>query len=144
MTKLDSYLFFDGQCAEAMRFYERVLNGKLRMVSAKDSPPDQVPPGAENKTMHAQLDADGAVIMASDWMDSHPYPGMHGFRVCLSVKTAADAKKLFDKLADGGKADMPFQKTFYSDGFGMLTDRFGTPWMVMAEENSSGSQGTST
>jgi PhnB protein len=144
MTKLETYLFFDGNCGEAMRFYERALGGTLRLVKASETPgADQLPPGAGDRVMHAHLEAGGAVIMASDWMESSPYPGMNGFRVCLTVKTAAEAKDLFDKLADGGKVTMPFDKTFYSDGFGMLNDRFGTPWMVMAEQ-SSGSGGTST
>ena len=60
---------------------------------------------------------------------------MGGFYVTLSVPTAEEAKGLFDTLAEGGRVNMPFEKTFYSDGFGMLVDRFGTPWMVMAETN---------
>ena len=71
--------------------------------------------------------------MASDWMSSDPYPGMHGFRVCVSHETASDANRIFDALAAGGSVQMPFQKTFWSSGFGMLTDRFGTPWMVQTE-----------
>ena len=73
--------------------------------------------------------------MASDWMAPTPYPGMHGFSVCLTAPATDEAHKLFDALADGGQVTMPFQKTFYSDGFGMLTDRFGTPWMVMSATN---------
>ena len=62
-----------------------------------------------------------------------PYPGMSGFSVTLSAPTTEEAKALFDKLADGAQVNMPFGKTFFSDGFGMLVDRFGTPWMVMSE-----------
>jgi PhnB protein len=137
MKKLETYLFFNGTCAEAMQFYERTLGGKLNLMKAKDAPGGGGK-GPEDGDMiiHARLDSEGAVLMASDWMDQAPYPGVRGFSVTLSVPTADEAKKLFDKLADGGKVSMPFQKTFYSDGFGMVADRFGTPWMVMAQSNS--------
>jgi PhnB protein len=127
MTKLETYLFFDGNCAEAMHFYEQALGGTLNLVAAKDTPG-----GSGDQIMHSRLEADGATIMASDWFATTPYPGMSGFSVTLTAATEPEAKALFDKLADGGKVTMPFQKTFYSDGFGMIVDRFRTPWMVMA------------
>jgi len=128
MTKIDTYLFFDGNCGDAMRFYERVLGGTLKIV-----PADQVPGGNPDQVMHAHLDADGAVLLASDWMDTTPFPGKQGFSVTLSVDSVDRAKQLFEGLSDGGKVTSPFDKTFFSDGFGMLVDRYGTPWMVMAE-----------
>jgi PhnB protein len=135
MKKVETYLFFNGNCREAMQFYERALNGTLNLVETSDTPnPTEFGPGNEDKIVHSRLEADSATLMASDWLATTPYPGMAGFSVTLSVPTAAEAKGLFDKLVDGGKATMPFGKTFYSDGFGMLIDRFGTPWMVMAEE----------
>jgi PhnB protein len=134
MKKLETYLFFNGNCAEAMRFYERVLGGEAKLLPAKDAP-EGVPFPRNDKIMHARLDAGGAVIMASDWLAPDPYPGMGGFSVTLEVSSADEAKRLFDKLVEGGRVNMPFGKTFYSDGFGMLVDRFGTPWMVMAATN---------
>ncbi len=134
MKKLETYLFFNGNCGEAMRFYESLLGGDLRTVAVKDTPEaSKFPPNKSNWLLHSKLDAEGATIMASDWMHADPYPGMHGFYVCLTVDGAADAKALFDKLAEGGQINQPFGKTFYSEGFGMLVDRFGAPWMVMAE-----------
>ena len=136
MPMLDNYLFFDGNCAEAMRFYERVLGGEAKLLPASEAPdPSIFGPNVGNKLMHARLDADGASIMASDWLAPDPYPGMGGFSVTLEVESADEAKRLFDTLAEGGRVNMPFGKTFYSDGFGMLVDKFGTPWMVMAETN---------
>ena len=137
MSKLETYLFFDGTCADAMHFYERTLGGKLEMMAAKDVPGgDQKPPGVGgDKIMHARLDSGDVVIMASDWMASTPYLGMNGFSVSLTVDTLAEAKKQFDALSAGGKVTMPFDKTFYADGFGMLVDRFGTPWMVITTSN---------
>src|SRR5262245_60485410 len=135
MKKLETYLFFNGNCAEAMRFYERVLGGPAKLLPAKDAPdPSMFGAGNGDKIMHSRLEADGAVLMASDWMAPTPYPAVGGFAVTLEVPTVKEAKSLFDKLADGGNVTMPFEKTFYSDGFGMLVDRFGTAWMVMAEE----------
>jgi len=135
MINVNAYLFFNGNCAEAMRFYETTFGGKLRMMTAGEAPPEaKIPPGYANAIMHSHLDlTGGGFLMASDWMSSDPYPGMHGFRVCLSHENAADANRIFDALAAGGSVQMPFQKTFWSSGFGMLTDRFGTPWMVQTE-----------
>lgn len=136
MNKTETYLFFDGNCAEAMTFYEHALGGTLRMVPVKDAPPDQRPPGDVNRIMHARLDADDASLMASDWLSPDPFPGKNGFSLTLTAPTAAEAKGLFDKLAGGGQVTAEFGKTFYSDGFGMIVDRFGTPWMVMSATNS--------
>ena len=131
MHQLDVYLFFDGTCAEAMRFYERTLGGKLSLMTHAESPmAAQTPPGSANRILHARLELDGHVLMASDSMVGHPYEGMKGFSLSLTYPTAADAQKVFDALVQGGKVTMPMQKTFWAEGFGMLVDRFGTPWMV--------------
>jgi PhnB protein len=137
MKKLETYLHFNGTCAEAMRFYEKTLGGKATLLPAKDAPdPSIFGPGNADKIMHSKLETDDAILMASDWLASDPYPGMSGFYVTLSVPTAEEGKRLFDTLAGSGRVHMPYGKTFYSDGFGMCVDRFGTPWMVMAETNS--------
>ena len=131
MHQLDVYLFFDGSCADAMRFYERTLGGKLSLMTHAESPmAAQTPPGSANRILHARLELDGHVLMASDSMVGHPYEGMKGFSLSLTYPTAADAQKVFDALVQGGKVTMPMQKTFWAEGFGMLVDRFGTPWMV--------------
>ncbi|HEV8432168.1 MAG TPA: VOC family protein [Thermoanaerobaculia bacterium] len=135
MIEVNAYIFFKGNCAEAMRFYEKTLGGKLRLLTGKDMPESNVPPQMADAIMHGRLDLDnGGFFMASDWMSPDPYPGMSGFRVSLSYPTVAEANRIFDALADGGSVQLPFQKTFWSPGFGMLTDRFGTPWMVGSEE----------
>jgi PhnB protein len=131
MPTLDAYVFFNGNCAEAMRFYERTLGGKLDMMTHAESPiADQVPPGSADRIMHARLTIDGRNLMASDSMVGQPYGGMKGFSLALAYPTAAEAKRVFDALAEGGQVTMPLQKTFWAEAFGMLTDRFGTPWMV--------------
>ncbi len=129
---LDTYLTFNGNCAEAMRFYERVLGGKLEMMMTMGESPmaAQMPPGAENRIMHANLNLGDRHLMASDSMLGHPYGGMQGFSLSLSYGTVEEGQKIFDALADGGQVGMPLQKTFWAEGFGMLVDRFGTPWMI--------------
>jgi PhnB protein len=132
MTQLDSYLFFDGNCAEAMRFYERTLGGKLEVLLTHAQAPAGVPtpPGSADRIMHARLVIDGRALMASDAMLGESYEGMKNFSLSLVYGTAAEAKRVFEVLAEGGKIKMPIQKTFWAEAFGMLVDRFGTPWMV--------------
>jgi PhnB protein len=134
MPHVDPYLVFNGNCADAMRFYEKTLGGKLELMTHAQSPmADQAPPGSADKIMHAKLDLGGRALMASDAMVGQPYEGMHGFSLSLSYPNTAEAKKIFDALAQGGKVQMPLQKTFWTEGFGMLVDRFGTPWMLNVE-----------
>ncbi len=132
MPVLDSYLFFDGNCAEAMRFYEKTLGGKIEMsMTYGESPdPEHVPAGSKDRIMHTSLLVDGRRLMASDMPPGQPSKGMHGFALSVSYPTADEARRVFDALSAGGTATMPFGKTFWSEGFGMLTDKFGTPWMV--------------
>jgi len=131
MHQLNAYLFFDGTCADAMRFYERTLGGKLDLITHAQSPmADKTPPGSGDRIMHARLTIDSGTLMASDSMAGQPYAGMHGFSLALEYPTAADARRMFDALVQGGQVTMPMQKTFWAEAFGMLVDRFGTPWMV--------------
>lgn len=130
MPQLDSYLFFDGNCAEAMKFYETTLGGKIEMSMSYKDGPEPCPPGAENRVMHTSLSLDGRLLMASDSPPGQPHRPMAGFALSLSYKTADEARAIFGKLAEGGQVMMPIGKTFWAEAFGMLTDRFGTPWMV--------------
>ena len=132
MADLTAYLIFDGTCAEAMRFYERALGGKLEvLMTHKDSPiAEHTPPGSADRILHARLVSDGLVLMASDTLPGQPYEGMKGFAVSVIYPTAREARKVFDALAQGGQVNMPFDRTFWADGFGGVTDRYGTPWMI--------------
>jgi PhnB protein len=134
MPQLDAYLMFNGTCADAMRFYERTLSGKLKVMTNAESPvADQFPAGSGDRILHSRLTFDGGILMAADWQANQTYPGMHGFALSLTYPSIAEAQRVFDVLAEGGKVTMPFGKTFWSDGFGMLEDKFGTPWMVSTE-----------
>lgn len=132
MTPLNPYLFFDGNCAEAMRFYERVLDARIEMMLTHGETPmaDQGPPEHAGRIVHARLVRGDWVLMASDDMADRPYRPMQGFRLSLSCASVAETGRQFNALAHGGNVEMPVQKTFWSEAFGMLTDRYGTPWMV--------------
>lgn len=132
MPVLDSYLFFNGNCAQAMRFYEKTLGGKLEvmMTYAQSPQPGQCPAGAQDRIMHASMKLSDRTLMASDSPPGDPSPGMNGFSLSLFYPTADEARRVFDALSSGGKVVMPLGKTFWAEAFGMLTDQFGTPWMV--------------
>ena len=132
---IQPYLFFEGRCEEAIEFYRRALGAKVEMLMRyKDSPepppPGMLPPGSENKVMHATLSVGDAVFMASDG-NCQGKPGFQGFSLSLSAKDEAEAKRLFGALAAGGEVRMPLGKTFFSPCFGMLADRFGLGWMII-------------
>ena len=138
MSQLDAYLFFDGTCAEAMHFYERTLGGKLEMMMTHAESPEgaKASPANANRILHASLVIDGRLLMASDSMADQPYSGMNGFSLSLVYPTVAEAKRIFDALANNGRVNMPMEKTFWVEAFGMLVDRFGTPWMISGGEQS--------
>ena len=134
VTNLQGYLFFNGQCEEAIEFYRKALGGEVEMLlRVKDSPdpppPGMYPPGSENKVMHASLRVGDLRLMASDGCDFGP-SRFEGFSLALTVASAADADRIFDALADGGTVQMPLGKTFFSPRFGMVKDRFGVGWMI--------------
>ena len=132
MPHIHAYLTFDGNAAEAMRFYEKTLGGTMQMMMTVGEAPDteQFPPEAEKRIMHASLAYGQGILMASDSMPGQPYEGMKGFGVALTIETVAEARRVFDAFAEGGHVGMPFEKTFWVEGFGMVADRFGTPWLI--------------
>lgn len=128
--QLDTYLFFDGDCAEAMRFYERTLGGKLEAMMNFDEGPAPCPEGGAGRVMHACLALGDRKLMASDTVPKFPHEGARGFSVSLGVATKEEARRLFDALSEGGQVLMPLERTFWTEAFGMVRDRFGVPWMI--------------
>lgn len=128
------YLFFNGNCEQAVEFYKKALGAEVEiMVRFKDSPepppPGMVPPGYENKVMHVSFRVGQTTVMASDGCETEK-PKFEGFALSLSFETPAEVDRAFNALADGGEVKMPPTKTFWSPRFGMLTDRFGIGWMI--------------
>jgi len=133
-AQIQPYLFFEGHCEEALAYYRRVLGAEVTaLVRFKDSPeppePGLLPPDSGNKVMHAEFRVGGATVLASDG-HSAGLPSFQGFALTLLVRTAAEAEKYFSGLAGGGEVRMPLAKTFFSERFGMVVDRFGVLWMV--------------
>ena len=131
---IQSYLFFDGRCEEAVEFYKKALGAKVEMLmrfkeSPDPPPPGMLPPGSENKIMHSCLRIGDTAVMASDGGCTGK-ASFQGFSLSLAVASAAEADQLWGALADGGTVQMPIGKTFWSPRFGMVTDRFGVSWMV--------------
>ncbi|WP_291854475.1 VOC family protein [Bradyrhizobium sp.] len=129
--RVNPYLFYNGNCEEALSYYQQELGAKIEAkMPYGDGPADMpVPPDWKSKLTHASLTIDGEVLMASDAMPGDYHPPQ-GFAVVLQAENPADAERRFKALADGGTVRMPFGKTFFSSGFGMCVDRFGIPWMV--------------
>ena len=129
------YLAFDGNCADAMRFYAKVLGGKLDMLTFGQSPmAEKTPEGARNQIMHARLALeDNCSLYAGDSPPGMSYQGIHGVSITLNYDAVAQADRVFSALADGGKVTMPFGPTFWAKRFGMATDKFGCPWIVNGE-----------
>lgn len=130
---VQAYLFFGGRCEEALEFYRATLGARVEMLmrfqeSPEAPPPGILPPGFENKIMHACFHVGETAIMASDGCQEGG--AFSGFSLSLAVPTAAAAEDVFARLAEGGTIQMPLGKTFWSPLFGMLTDRFGVAWMV--------------
>ncbi|HXI53835.1 MAG TPA: VOC family protein [Candidatus Saccharimonadales bacterium] len=132
-TVIQPYLIFGGRCQEALEFYKKALGAQVDLLMLhKDSPepppPGMLKPGFENKVMHTTFRVGGSTLMASDGCGEET--SFTGFSLSLAVPTEAEADRAFAALAEGGQVKMPLAKTFWSQRFGMLTDRFGIGWMV--------------
>ena len=125
------YLFYNGNCEAAFKFYEKVLGAKVEMLLRNEEAPESMPspPDRKKQIMHGRISIDGEVLMASDAPPEH-FQKPQGFSVSLVVGDPADAERKFKALSEGGSVNMPFGKTFFSKGFGMCVDQFGIPWMV--------------
>lgn len=136
-THIQPYLFFGGRCEEALEFYRAALGAQVEMLmryneSPEPQPPGMLPPGFENKVMHANFRIGDSALMASDGCEEGQ--SFDGFSLSLAVPTEVEADRAFTALAEGGQVRMPLTKTFWSPRFGMLTDRFGLGWMISVVE----------
>jgi len=132
-VRIRIHLMFDGQCEAAFRYYQRLLGGELTtLMTYGDSPlAATTDPHYHSRLLHATLAFGDQELLGAD-VPSDDFARPYGFAVVLSLPTVAEAKRVFDMLADGGSVQMPFQKTFWAAGFGFVTDRFGVPWEIAA------------
>lgn len=145
--EIDVYLFFDGSCEEAFATYAKLFGGTqsalMRYGDAADGPPSYI---GSRRILHTTIRVGGRSLMGSDSPPpgtpgaGHGYEKPQGFRASLGVPTPADAERIFAGLAEGGHVEVALMETFFAHRFGMLTDRFGTPWMVTCSKD----QGTGT
>jgi len=133
--KLNPYLLFEGTCEEAFKTYAKVLGGEIvAMIPAEGTPSAETwPKEWHKKIIHARMMVDGVALMGSDCPPDR-FEKMQGFSVTLNVKEPRQAERIFNALAEGGAMRMPLGETFWAVKFGMLTDRFGTPWMINCEK----------
>jgi PhnB protein len=125
------YLGFDGTCADAFRFYARVLHGEIGMLMTYGESPeaDRVGPDQRDRIMHAHMTVGGESLMGGDAPKGN-YSRPAGFCVSIDVPEEAEAERIFGELSEGGHVQMPLGETFWAKRFGMFIDRYGTPWMV--------------
>ena len=126
-----THLHFNGNCREAFDFYARTFGGKIvfSMTYGESPGAEKTAPESRNKIIHARIDFGGQFLLGCD-TPAERYRTPEGFNVMAAVEQPAEAERIFATLADGGQVTMPVQETFWAHRFGMVTDRFGTPWMV--------------
>lgn len=136
--QLNPYLFFNGQCETAFKFYEQCLGGKITTLMTYAESPDSsmtehLSPEWRNKIMHVNLNLGDQDLMGSDGLPDYDEKPQ-GFSVSLSLNDPTAAERIFHGLAESGKVQMPFQQTFWAYRFGMVVDQFGIPWMIGCEQ----------
>jgi PhnB protein len=130
------YLFFDGRCEEAIEFYKKAVGAEVGMLmrfgeAPQKPPPGTMPPGTDNKVMHAELRIGGEAVFVSDG-HAQGQPKFEGFSLAINASDEADADKKFNALANGGQVRQPLVETFFAKRFGMVADKFGVGWMILA------------
>ena len=128
--KMSIHLNFDGRCQAAFDYYAAVFGGRITMLTRHGETPmaDSVGPDWQDKVVHAELTIGDQLLMGAD-VPPAMYEAPQGFSVQLEVEDVAAAERTFNALADGGTVAMPFAETFWAKRFGMVTDKFGVPWM---------------
>lgn len=133
--QVNPYLTFPGNCEEAFTFYAKVLKAKIEaMLPHAGTPAEEyVSPEWRGKILHACMSIGDSKLMASDCPPER-FDASKGISVSLHPSTPAEAERIFSALSEGGTVTMPIEETFWAARFGMLTDRFGTPWMINCDK----------
>ena len=134
--KIDAYLNFDGRCEEAINFYRKALGAEVGMLLRfKEAPPEaqaQMTPGTGEKVMHAALSVGESTLLMSDGHCTGAQGVFKGISLSLTVQDEAEAQQRYAALAEGGQAQLPLHQSFFARSFGMVADRFGVQWMIIA------------
>jgi len=131
--KISPYISFNGNCEEAVLFYEKAFNVKAEISRYKDAPKEndyQVQEGTENLIMHAQFELNGEMIMFADMPPEYPVTTGNNIAITAEFENTESAKSVFDALKEGGNVTMELQETFWSKCFGSLIDKFGIYWNI--------------
>ena len=136
MKEITTYLTFDGNCRQAMSFYEKCLGAELYMMTFSEAPCDLPPAGkeAKDRIMHARLSKGQAALMASDTLPGMPFEQGNNFSISINCESLQELEKFFAAFGENGKVTMPLHDTFWGARFGMLTDQFGVNWMFNFEK----------
>jgi len=128
--KLNTYVNFAGKCAEAFRYYEQHLGGKVSMMMTHAQAPDQsrVDPAWKDAVLHARITVGGTDLLAADIPNAEP---MRSAYLTLACDSDSEAERIFAALSDGGRVLMAMEETFFASRFGQVRDRFGLNWMIL-------------
>lgn len=137
MTKIISYLTFNGNCREAMTFYQSCLGGELNLMTIGDSPmADRIPTEMKNHILHASLRRGSLTLMASDMVSDEGLNRGNGIAMMLDCESEAELRSCYDRLATGGQSLHPIENTFWGALFGDLSDQYGNQWLLHFAESS--------
>lgn len=132
------YLFFGGNCRAAFTRYHEIFGGELTLLTMADVPGETPPAEQADLIIHAAVVGEGQLLMGSDDPMHSDLGPVQGMMVNHSCPTVAEARRVFDALAEGGQVTQEMTEAFFSPGFGMCVDRFGTPWMITVDEAGGG------
>lgn len=137
MKEINACLMFDGNCAEAMKFYQKCLKADLQLKLYSEVFGDQTPPPLQNRIMTALLTKGRATLVASDIMPNPEFVQGHGFAVSITCESRQEVDDIVSALKEGGAVTVPNHDNPAGAYFGMITDKYGIDWMINFEQSKS-------
>jgi PhnB protein len=131
VAQLNSYMIFNGNCREAMEFYQKCLGGELTLNTVGSTPAAaQMPSSMQDKIMHSSLKSGNITLMGSDMVEAEGYRHGNTLSLCLICDSRQEIESLFAKFSQGGRVRSPLKQEFFGT-FGAIADKFGFNWMFM-------------
>ena len=128
--RIDFHISFSGRCQEAFEFYKTILGGEIELLTYGNSPAGKdVPPEWSKKIIHGSFRLNNLEIAGADELPEH-HKSLSGFQLLLQLESTAESQRIFNAFSEGGFVTMPLQKTFWSQSYGIVTDKFGIPWEI--------------